>query len=154
MKRIPKLQKVRILELITALAALSGVIIALIHGNLYDYFFNLYSIPAILNVRLLYVSLLTYSALALVVFSSLFFFSEKNSRIRLYSYFQGWLFLAMAASSYELIDAMMNWLTRSILSQQFTEYPYTFYTKSVSVIFFGALFTFWLIEKDKKRLER
>jgi hypothetical protein len=121
-KRIPKLQKVKVLELITALAALSGIIIALIHGNLYDYFFNLFSIPGILNFRLLYVSLLTYSALALVVFSSLFFFREKNSRIRLYSYFQGWLFLAMAASSYELIDAMMNWSTQTILTQHFSVY--------------------------------
>ncbi len=153
MKRIPELQKVKVLELITVLAALSGIILTLIHGNLYDYFFNLFSIPGIMNFRLLYVSLLMYSALALVIFSSLFFFREKNSMIRLYSYFQGWLFLTMAASSYELIDGMMNWYTKTILNQQFSEFPYTFYTKSVSVIFFGALFGFWLLEKDKKRLE-
>lgn len=152
MKRISELWKVKVLELITILAASSGIILTLIHGNLYDYFFNLFSIPGILNFRLLYVSLLTYSALALVVFSSLFFFPESSSRIKLYSYFQGWLFLAMAASSYELIDGIMNWSTQTILNQQFSEFPYTFSTKSASVIFFGALFVFWLLEKDKKRL--
>jgi hypothetical protein len=153
MKRIPELQKVKVLELITILIASSGIILTLIHGNLYDYFFDLFSIPGIMNFRLLYVSLLTYSALTLVIFSSLFFFHERNFMIRLYSYFQGWLFLAMAASSYELIDSMMNWNTTTIINQQFSEFPYTFYTKSVSVIFFGALFVFWLLEKDKKRLE-
>jgi hypothetical protein len=151
MKKLDELQKIKVLEIITIIASLVGITISLTHGNLYDYFFNLFSIKGIFNFRLLYLSLFFYSTLTFVVFVSLFFLDEKNPEIRFYSYVQGWLFITMAAASYEWINGMMNWSTQTILSNKFTEYPYNFLTKSESVIFFGALFVFWFLEKRKKK---
>jgi hypothetical protein len=151
MKKLDELQRMKVLEIITIMASLLGIILALVHGNLYDYFFNLFSIKGIINFRLLYVSLLMYSVLVFIVFVSLFFFDEKNPKIRFYKYIQGWLFVTMAAASYEWFDGMMNWSTQTVLSKQFTEYPYNFSTKGASIVFFGALFVFWILEKKKKQ---
>jgi signal transduction histidine kinase len=151
MKKLDELQRMKILEIITIIASLLGIILALVHGNIYDYFFNIGAIKNIVNFRMLYVSLFVYSTLAFVIFLSLFFFNEKNPEIRIYNYIQGWLFMAMAAASYEWFDSMLSWGLQTVISKQFTEIPYNFYTKSASVIFFGALFGFWLLEKKKKQ---
>jgi hypothetical protein len=64
-----RLKRVRHIEQLTILASVAGLVLSLVHGNLYDYFFNMFSVEQIVfNFRLLYVSLLLYSALALVVF--------------------------------------------------------------------------------------
>jgi signal transduction histidine kinase len=150
MKKLDELQRMKVLEMITIIASLLGIVLTLVHGNLYDYFFNLFSIKDIMNFRMLYVSLFVYSTLALVVFVSLFFLDEKNPEIRFYSYVQGWLFLIMATFTYEWFSGMMNWGIQTILSNKFTEYPYNLHAKGASVIFFGALFVFWILEKKKK----
>jgi CBS domain containing-hemolysin-like protein len=134
MKKPDELQRMKVLEIITIMASLLGIILVLVHGNIYDYFFNLFSIKGILNFRLLYASLFLYSVLAFVIFTCLFFVGEKNPKIGIYNYIQGWLFLAMSADSYEWFNA---------------EHPFTFTTKSASVIFFGALFGLWFLEKRK-----
>ncbi len=151
MKKLDELQRVKTLEIITIIASFAGIIIVLIHGRIYDYFFNLFSIQNVINIRMLYVSLFAYSTLAFVIFLSLYFFNEKNWEIRLYNYAQGWLFITMAAASYEWIDGMFNWISQTIISKQFSEAPFNFLTKSASIIFFGALFGFWLLEKKKTK---
>ena len=153
MRRLDELQKVKALEILTIVVALIGILLSLIHGNLYDYFFNLFSIKDIWNFRITYVSLLTYSTLAAVVFGSLYFLDEKNPEKRFYSFIQGWLLITMAASAYELVDGFMNWALLSISTHQFPDAPYHFLTKRASVIFFGALFVFWILEQKKNQLK-
>ena len=69
----------------------------------------------------------------------------------------------MAVTFYEFLNGMMWWTTQNILSQQLltypdmyetkNNYPYHFQTKNKSVIFFGALFVFWILEKNKNRIK-
>jgi hypothetical protein len=163
MKKIDELQKIKMFEIITIAASLIGIALSLIHGNLYDDFFNMFSIPGIISFRLGYISLFLYSSLSFVIFTSIFFFNERNPEIRWHSYFQGWLFLTMAVSFYELLNSMMWWTTQNVLSQQLltspdifetkNNYPYHFLSKNKSVIFFGALFVFWILEKNKNRIK-
>jgi signal transduction histidine kinase len=151
MKKLDELQRMKVLEMITIIASLLGIVLTLVHGNLYDYFFNAFSIKDIINFRMLYVSLFVYSVLALLIFTFFFFFDEKDPKIRFYNYIQGWLFLIMATFIYEWFSGMMNWGTQTILSNKFIEYPYNLHAKGASVIFFGALFIFWFLEKMKKK---
>lgn len=153
MKKLDDLQKMKTVEIITIIASLIGIILPLVHGNIYDYFFNLFSIKDVINFRLLYSSLLVYSILAFVVFVSLYVFNEKNVEIRFYTYIQGWLFITMAAATYEWSAGMMLWNIQSILTKQFTESPFNFFTKRASIILFAALFVFWLLEKKKNRVK-
>jgi len=153
MKKLDELQKIKVLEIITIIASLVGITIALIHGNLYDYFFNLFSIKGIFNFRLTYISVFLYSALTLVVFASLFFLNEKNPKIRWYSFIQGWLFVTMAASFYETFNGMVWWNSLNAVSKQVVDYPYHFLTKSQNVIFFGAIFVSWILERGKKQVK-
>jgi len=163
MKKIDELQKIKMFEIITIAASLIGVILSLIHGSLYDDFFNMLSIPGIINLRLSYISLFLYSSLSFVIFTSLFLFNERNPEIRWHSYVQGWLFLTIAISFYELVNGMMWWTSQNILSQQLltypdihdakNNYPYHFSTKSDTVIFFGAIFVFWILERNKNRIK-
>lgn len=154
MKKLSELQRIKVFEIITIILSLLGMAISLIHGNLYDYFLNLFSIEGIVNFRLTYISLFLYSTLSFVVFTSLFFLNEKNPKIRWYSFIQGWLLLTMAASFYEIFNGMVWWITQNALTKQLLEYPYHFATKAPNVIFFGALFVFWILEKGKKIKQR
>jgi hypothetical protein len=146
------LKEVKLLEEVTIFASLIGVCLSLLHGNLYDYFFDLFYVSGLdLNIRLLYVSLLTYSLLAFVVFVSLFAFNETNPEIRYWNYVQGWLFITIAAASYEWLDTMITEVAQIATAQQIIEDPYTWLTKRASVILFGAVFVFWIVEKVKSR---
>jgi hypothetical protein len=147
-----RLKRVRHIEQLTILASVAGVVVPLVHGNLYDYFFNVFSVEQIgFNLRLLYLSLFLYSALALVVFMSLHVHDELNPDVRWYNYVQGWLFIVIAASAYEWVDSSIMKMVAAAASMAIVEEPYTWLTKRYSVIFFGALFIFWLLETRKKR---
>jgi hypothetical protein len=147
-----RLKRVKRIEQLTFLASLVGIALPLVHGNLYDYFFNVLSVDQIdFNFRLLYLSLLLYSALAFVVFISLNLHKEQNPDVRWYSYVQGWSFIVMAASSYEWLNSSVIQIVAGVAAKTVVENPYTWLTKRYSVIFFGALFVFWLLETRKKR---
>jgi hypothetical protein len=147
-----KLKRVRRIEQLTILASLIGIALPLVHGNMYDYFFNLFSVEQIdFNFRLLYLSLLLYSALAFLVFLSLHVHNEQNPDVRWYNYLQGWVLIVMAASSYEWLNSLLMQIAAAVVAQTVVEDPYTWLTKRYSVIFFGAVFLFWLLETRKKR---
>ena len=147
-----KLKRIIRFEQLTVLASLVGVALSLVHGNLYDYFFNLFSVEQIgFNFRLLYLSLLLYSALAFVIFIALHLHNEQNPDVRWYNYVQGWSFIVIAASSYEWLYSTVTQIIVAIAERASVENPYTWLTKRYSVIFFGALFVFWLLETRKKR---
>jgi len=147
-----KLKRIMRFEQLTVLASLVGVALALMHGNLYDYFFNMFSLEQInFNFRLLYLSLLLYSALAFVIFIALHLHNEQNPDIRWYNYVQGWSFIVIAVSSYEWLYSTATQIIVAIAERTAAENPYAWITKRYSVIFFGALFVFWLLETRKKR---
>lgn len=147
-----KLKRVKRMEQLTVLASLIGIALPVLHGNLYDYFFNLFSVEQIdFNFRLLYVSLLLYSALAFVIFLSLHVHNEQNPEVRWYNYVQGWSFIVIAASGYEWMYSSVMLVVTAVATSTVAEDPYTWLTKRYSVIFFGALFIFWLLETRKKR---
>lgn len=147
-----RLKRVRHIEQLTILASVAGVVLSLVHGNLYDYFFNMFSVEHIVfNFRLLYLSLLLYSALALVVFLLLHVHDEQNPDVRWYNYVQGWFFIVIAASAYEWLDSSIMKIAAASAAAAVVEDPYTWLTKRYSVIFFGAVFVFWLLETRKKR---
>lgn len=154
MKFFLNTQQVRILELLTMFVAIVGIALTVLHGNLYDYFFNLFAIPYVTTFSLLYLSLLLYSILALVIFSSLFLFNEKNATIRLINYIQGWLFIVIATSAYEWLENLMLWGTQIVLAGRFSDGIITYNTKKMSVIFFSALFVIWILEKKKNQILR
>jgi len=147
-----KVRRVRRIEQVTIVASAVGIVVPLVHGNLYDYFLNLFSVQQIdFNFRLLYLSVLLYSALAFVVFLSLHFHNEQNPDVRWYNYVQGWLFIVMAASGYEWLDSSVVAIAATVAANSVVEDPYTWLTKRYSVIFFGAVFLLWLLETRKKR---
>jgi hypothetical protein len=147
-----RLKRVKRIEQLTILASVAGVVLPLVHGNIYDYFFNIFSVEQIdFNFRLLYLSLFLYSALALVVFLSLHVHDEQNPDVRWYNYVQGWFFIVIAASAYEWVDSSILKIVAAAASAAIVEEPYTWLTKRYSVIFFGAIFIFWLLEIRKKR---
>jgi hypothetical protein len=146
------LKRVERIEQLTVLASLIGIALPLVHGNLYDYFFNVLSVEQIdFNFRLLYLSLLLYSALAFVVFAALNLHDEQNSDVRWYNYVQGWSFIVMAASCYEWLNSSIIQIAAAVTAKTVVDNPYTWLTKRYSVIFFGALFAFWLLETRKRR---
>lgn len=154
MRKITELQRIKILEILAMATALAGILLTLVHGNFYintknDYVFSLFSISDIWNFQVSYVSLLCYSALILVVFAALYFLDERDPQKRFYAFVQGWMLVLMAASAYEWFDGVMNWIIQSILTHQFSEAPYHFLTKRADVIFFAALFVFWVLERKK-----
>jgi hypothetical protein len=153
MKRMNEVKKIKVIEIITILASLAGVIFSLLHSNLYDFVFNLFKIEGIWDFSITYISLFLYSALSFVIFSSIYLLNEKDPKIMWITYCQGWLFLIMAVSFYEILNGMMQWATQNVLSQQFSNYPFHFLTKEKDVIFFGALFVFWILEKMKNRIK-
>jgi len=147
-----KIKRVQRIEQLTVFASALGIAVPLIHGNLYDYFLNMFSVQQIdFNFRLLYLSLLLYSALAFVVFLSLHFHNEQNPDVRWYNYVQGWFFIVMAASGYEWLDSSVVAIAAAVTANAVVEAPYTWLTKRYSVIFFGAVFIIWLLETRKKR---
>ena len=147
-----KLKRIKRIEQVTVLASLVGIVLPLVHGNLYDYFFNILSVEQIgFNLRLLYLSLLLYAALAFVVFISLHLHDEQNPDVRWYNYVQGWTFMVVAASCYEWLYSTVVQIAAAVAAGTVIEDPYTWLTKRYSVIFFGALFIFWLLETRKKR---
>ena len=147
-----KLKRVERIEQITVLASLVGIALPLVHGNIYDYFFNVFSVEQIvLNFRLLYLSLFLYSALAFVVFTALLLHGEQNPDVRWYNYVQGWSFIVTAAAAYEWFNSAVIQIVATVAAGAVIEDPYTWLTKRYSVIFFGALFVFWLLETRKKR---
>ena len=147
-----RLRRVMRFEQFTVLVSLVGIALSLVHGDLYDYFFNVFSLEQIgFNFRLLYLSLLLYSALAFVIFIALHLHNEQNRDVRWYNYVQGWVFIVIAASSYEWLSSTVVQITVAIAERVVVEDPYTWLTKRYSVIFFGALFVFWLLETRKKR---
>ena len=147
-----RLKRVKRFEQVTVLVSFVGIALSLVHGNLYDYFFNAFSLEGInFNFRLLYLSLLLYSALAFVIFMALHLHNEQNPDVRWYNYVQGWSFIVIAASSYEWLFSTVMQITVAIAAGSVVEDPYTWLTKRYSVVFFGALFTFWMLETRKKR---
>ena len=141
--------RIRRIEVATVAVMAAGICISIIHGNLYDYVFNLFQIPlASFTFRILYLSLLTYSALGFVVFSALHVYDERDPKRRWRMYVQGWLLLLIAASGYEWVYSAIDQganiaLNNMVVAQD----PYTWLAKRASVIFFGAIFLFWLLEK-------
>ena len=91
--KTPSTGAIRYLELATVAASLIGILLAIAHGNLYDYFLKIFSIPGVIYLNMLYASLLLYSCLAFVVFLSFFLLNVKNGMIRLLNYIQGGLAL-------------------------------------------------------------
>lgn len=147
-----KLKRVQRIEQLTVVASLVGIVLPLVHGDLYDYFFNVLSVEQIgFNFRLLYLSVLLYSALAFVVFVALTLHNEQNPDVRWYNYVQGWSFIVIAASSYEWVNSSIIQVVAAVAAEKVVDNPYTWLTKRYSVIFFGALFVFWLLETRKKR---
>ena len=147
-----KVKRVARIEQVTVLASAIGIALPLVHGNLYDYFLNVFSVQQIdFNFRLLYLSVLLYSALAFVVFLSLHVHNEQNPDVRWYNYVQGWLFIVMAASGYEWLDSSVLSIAATVAANTVVEVPYTWLTKRYSVIFFGAIFLIWLLETRKKK---
>ena len=147
-----KVKRVARIEQVTILASVIGIILPLVHGNLYDYFLNVFTVQQIdFNFRLLYLSVLLYSALAFVVFLSLYVHNEQNPDVRWYNYVQGWLFIVMAASGYEWLDSSVLSIAATVAANTVVEVPYTWLTKRYSVIFFGAVFLIWLLETRKKK---
>ena len=147
-----KVKRVARIEQLTVFASVVGIALPLVHGNLYDYFLNMFSVQQIdFNFRLLYLSVLLYSALAFVVFLSLHLHNEQNPDVRWYNYVQGWLFIVMAASGYEWLDSSVVAIAAAVGASTIVEAPYTWLTKRYSVIFFGAVFILWLLETRKKR---
>jgi hypothetical protein len=147
-----RLKRIRRIEQLTILVSVGGIVLPIVHGNLYDYFFNLFSFEEIVfNFRLLYLSLFLYSALALVVFLSLHVHNEQNPDVRWYNYVQGWIFIVIAASAYEWVDSSIMKIAAASAAAAIVEEPYTWLTKRYSVIFFGAVFVFWLLETRKRR---
>jgi hypothetical protein len=147
-----KVKRIRRIEQLTILASVIGIALPLVHGNLYDYFLNAFSVQEIgFNFRLLYLSVLLYSALAFMVFLSLHVHNEQNPDVRWYNYVQGWFFIVMAASGYEWLDSSVVAIAAAVTANTVVEAPYTWLTKRYSVIFFGAVFILWLLETRKKR---
>lgn len=147
-----RLKRIRRIEQLTIFASLLGVALPLVHGNLYDYFLDVFSVQQVdFNFRLLYLSVLLYSALAFVVFLSLYVHDEQNPDVRWYNYVQGWLFIVVSASGYEWLDSTVVQIAAVVTAQHVVEDPYTWLTKRYSVIFFGAIFMFWLLETRKKQ---
>ncbi len=150
-----KLKRVQRIEQITVLASVVGIVLPLLHGNIYDYFFNVLTLEQIdLNLRLLYLSLLLYSSLAFVVFMGLLVHGEQNPDVRWYNYVQGWAFIVVAASAYEWFNSALVQVVATISAGAIVEDPYTWLTKRYSVIFFGAMFIFWLLETRKRRFTK
>ena len=91
--------------------------------------------------------------LAFVIFIALYLHNEQNPDVRWYNYVQGWSFIVIAASSYEWLysTSRKTQIIAAIAERASVENPYTWLTKRYSVIFFGALFVFWLLETRKKR---
>jgi hypothetical protein len=147
-----RLKRVKRFEQLTVAASVVGIALSLVHGNLYDYVFNVFSLEQInFNFRLLYVSLLLYSALAFVIFMALHLHDEQNPDVRWYNYVQGWSFIVISASCYEWMHSSIMLIVTAVTANAIVEDPYTWLTKRYSVIFFGALFVFWLLETRKKR---
>jgi hypothetical protein len=149
LNNILNLRKTKILEISTIIFSILGILLSITHGNLYDYFFNVFYIEGVFYFRMLYASLLVYSALSFIVFTCLLFLNEKNVRIRVFNYLQGWLFILMAIFAFEWLDSLMIWSTQIVLSGKFIEYPFTLLSKGASVVFFSSLFLFWFIEQKK-----
>jgi hypothetical protein len=147
-----KLKRIGRIEQLTILVSVIGIALPLVHGNLYDYFLNVFSVQQIdFNFRLMYLSVLLYSALAFVIFLSLYVYNEQNPDVRWYNYVQGWSFIVMAASGYEWLDSSVMAISANVTANTVVELPYTWLTKRYSVIFFGAVFILWLLETRKKR---
>ena len=113
-----KLKRVQRIEQLTVLASLVGIALPVLHGNLYDYFFNMFSVEQIgFNFRLLYLSLLLYSALAFVVFISFYLHDEQNPDVRWYNYVQGWSFIVIAASCYEWLYSSVMQIAAAVVTK-------------------------------------
>jgi hypothetical protein len=141
--------RIRRIEVGTVAVMAAGFAMAIIRGNLYSYDFNLFTVPVInFTFRILNLSLLSYSALGLVVFSALHVYDERDPKRRWRMYMQGWLLLLIAASGYEwLYSAIDQGANITLNNMAVNQNPYTWLAKRASVIFFGALFLFWLLEK-------
>ena len=141
--------RIQRIEVATAAVMAAALGLAIIHGNLYDYLFKLFTVPVInFNFRILDLSLLSYSALGFVVFSALHVYDERDPKRRWRMYVQGWLLLLIAASGYEWVySAIDQGANITLNNMTVIQNPYTWLAKRASVIFFGALFLFWLLEK-------
>lgn len=150
------LQRIKWIERLTILVMAIAVVISIIHGNLYDYAFNLFSIPSVnFNFRALYLSLLLYGALGTLLFAALIIYDEHTPQIRWYMYVQGWLFLLIATAAYEWLDSALNQAASIVVNRMLVvENPYTWIGKRYSVILFGAVFLFWLLEARKKKVQK
>jgi len=143
-------REVRLMEAGTALLSLAGIRVSLT-GNLYAYLFYLATVPGIgLHIRMMNLSVLAYSCLALTVFSSLLILNEKDPSVRYWNYVQGWLILTIAASAYEMFYTLLSQVAASTVAGYVVEAPYTLFAKGASVILFGALYVFYMIEKNKR----
>lgn len=150
-----ELQRIRWIERLTILVMAVAVMVSVIHGNLYDYVFNLFSIPNVnFNFRILYLSLFLYSALGLLIFASLYIYDEQTPKVRWYMYVQGWLFLLIAAAAYEWFDSALDQAASIVVNKLLVvENPYTWIAKRYSIILFGAIFLFWLLEVRKRKFK-
>jgi chromate transport protein ChrA len=99
-------------------------------------------------------SLFLYSALGLLIFASLYIYDEKTPKVRWYMYVQGWLFLLIAAAAYEWFDSALDQAASIVVNKLLVvENPYTWIAKRYSIILFGAIFLFWLLEVRKRKFK-
>ncbi len=151
-----ELQRIKWIEGLTILIMAVAVVVSVIHGNLYDYAFNLFSISSVnFNFRALYLSILLYGTLGALIFAALYLYDEQTPKVRWYMYVQGWFFLLVAAAGYEWLDSALNQAASVVVNNMLVvENPYTWIEKRYSVIFFGAIFLFWLLEARKKKIQK
>jgi hypothetical protein len=151
-----ELRKIKHIEQATIIVMAITVVLSIIHGNLYDYVFDLFSIPNVnFNFRILYLSLFLYSALGSLIFAALYIYDEQTPKVRWYMYVQGWLFLLIAAAAYEWLDSALDKAASIVVNHMLVvENPYTWVNKRYSIILFGAIFLFWLLEARKKKVQK
>ena len=143
-------REIQFLEAGTVAFSLAGILVSLLSGNLYSYLFYLWTVPGIgLNVRMLNLSVFLYSCLALAIFSTLLILNEKDPTVRYWNYVQGWLTLTIAATGYEVLYTLLAQDAASTVAGHVIQQPYTLFAKGASVILFGALYVFYIIEKNK-----
>jgi hypothetical protein len=143
-------REIQFLEAGTAAFSLAGILVSLLGGNLYRYLFHLWTVPGIgLNIRMMNVSVFLYSCLALAIFCTLLVLNENDPTVRYWNYVQGWLVLTIAATGYEVLYTLLAQAAASTVAGHVIQQPYTLFGKGASVILFGALYVFYVIEKKK-----
>jgi hypothetical protein len=63
--------------------------------------------------------------------------------------------LLIAAAAYEWLDSALDKAASIVVNNMLVvENPYTWIDKRYSIILFGAIFLFWLLEARKKKVQK